>query len=232
MWLINSFRFFPDEERTPEPKPRWNPRPEQIRILEAIFNSGTVNPPRDEIRRIRAQLQEFGQVGDANVFYWFQNRKSRSKHKQQRHLGSGKRRAPPVYPAAGLAQASPSSSSDKSSSNENKSLSLAPSAAASSQPFLQGFMTAEPLLFTAPTHGICFPADLSQSVGECSGDLLGDVMAINRGRSIKDDEKLQPQISYPAPDLTTASAHHVSQGMYTHSPLPQHFSKSPLANFR
>lgn len=73
------------EERSPEPKPRWNPKPEQIRILEAIFNSGMVNPPREEIRKIRAQLQEYGQVGDANVFYWFQNRKSRSKHKL-RHL--------------------------------------------------------------------------------------------------------------------------------------------------
>ena len=52
------------EERTPEPKPRWNPKPEQIRILEAIFNSGMVNPPRDEIRKIRVQLQEYGQVGD------------------------------------------------------------------------------------------------------------------------------------------------------------------------
>ncbi|KAF0927202.1 hypothetical protein E2562_031004 [Oryza meyeriana var. granulata] len=67
--------------RNPEPKPRWNPRPEQIRILEGIFNSGMVNPPRDEIRRIRLQLQEYGQVGDANVFYWFQNRKSRTKNK-------------------------------------------------------------------------------------------------------------------------------------------------------
>lgn len=48
-----------------------------------------VNPPRDEIRKIRAQLQEYGQVGDANVFYWFQNRKSRSKHKL-RHLQTSK----------------------------------------------------------------------------------------------------------------------------------------------
>lgn len=71
------------EEKGPEPKPRWNPKPEQIRILEAIFNSGMVNPPRDEIRKIRAQLQEYGQVGDANVFYWFQNRKSRTKHKNR-----------------------------------------------------------------------------------------------------------------------------------------------------
>uniref|UniRef100_A0A804NRF1 Homeobox domain-containing protein n=1 Tax=Zea mays TaxID=4577 RepID=A0A804NRF1_MAIZE len=69
------------EERTPDPKPRWNPRPEQIRILEAIFNSGMVNPPREEIPRIRMRLQEYDQVGDANFFYWFQNRKSRSKNK-------------------------------------------------------------------------------------------------------------------------------------------------------
>uniref|UniRef100_A0ACD5TDT9 Uncharacterized protein n=1 Tax=Avena sativa TaxID=4498 RepID=A0ACD5TDT9_AVESA len=64
-----------------ETKPRWNPRPEQIRILEGIFNSGVVNPPRDEIRRIRLRLQEYGHVADANVFYWFQNRKSRTKNK-------------------------------------------------------------------------------------------------------------------------------------------------------
>ncbi|KAM2928412.1 hypothetical protein COP2_035662 [Malus domestica] len=43
---------------SPEPKPRWNPKPEQIRILEAIFNFEVVNPPRDEIRKIRAQMQE------------------------------------------------------------------------------------------------------------------------------------------------------------------------------
>ncbi|CAL0300921.1 unnamed protein product [Lupinus luteus] len=49
-----------------------------------------VNPPRDEIRKIRAQLQEYGQVGDANVFYWFQNRKSRSKHKLRQQLQNSK----------------------------------------------------------------------------------------------------------------------------------------------
>ncbi|KAL1206323.1 WUSCHEL-related homeobox 8 [Cardamine amara subsp. amara] len=64
-----------------DPKPRWNPKPEQLRILESIFNSGTINPPREEIQRIRIQLQEYGQIGDANVFYWFQNRKSRAKNK-------------------------------------------------------------------------------------------------------------------------------------------------------
>ncbi|CAK7350489.1 unnamed protein product [Dovyalis caffra] len=117
------------EERSPEPKPRWNPKPEQIRILEAIFNSGMVNPPRDEIRKIRAQLQEYGQVGDANVFYWFQNRKSRSKHKL-RNLQNSKQQSsqqqhitpPNTNPASATltAPSSSSSSSEKSSPNGSK----------------------------------------------------------------------------------------------------------------
>ncbi|KAI3697894.1 hypothetical protein L6452_30997 [Arctium lappa] len=106
------------EERSPEPKPRWNPKPEQIRILESIFNSGMVNPPRDEIRKIRAQLQEYGQVGDANVFYWFQNRKSRSKHKNRHLQKSQNHQLLPVSSAANtkVATTSSSSSSEKSSS--------------------------------------------------------------------------------------------------------------------
>jgi Homeodomain len=47
-----------------------------------------VNPPREEIRKIRIQLQQYGQVGDANVFYWFQNRKSRTKNKHRHLLSS------------------------------------------------------------------------------------------------------------------------------------------------
>ncbi|XP_078429415.1 WUSCHEL-related homeobox 8-like [Wolffia australiana] len=113
------------EERNPDPKPRWNPKPEQIRILEAIFNSGMVNPPRDEIRRIRNQLQEYGQVGDANVFYWFQNRKSRSKQKQRHHHAtrpplcrSSNATAVATQPAAPPATSSSSSSSEKSTNSE------------------------------------------------------------------------------------------------------------------
>jgi len=68
-----------DEEITPGPRPRWIPKPEQIRILEAIFNSGITGPRRDEIKKIREQIEEFGQVCDASVFYWFQNRKYRGK---------------------------------------------------------------------------------------------------------------------------------------------------------
>ncbi|XP_022721102.1 WUSCHEL-related homeobox 9-like [Durio zibethinus] len=111
------------EERSRDTKPRWNPKPEQIRILEAIFNSGMVNPPRDEIRKIRAQLQDYSQVGDANVFYWFQNRKSRSKHKQ-RNLQNSKQQSqqnqqtqqtPTTNITTITAPSSSSSSSEKSS---------------------------------------------------------------------------------------------------------------------
>ncbi|KAL5197494.1 hypothetical protein ABZP36_001006 [Zizania latifolia] len=62
---------------------RWTPKPEQILILESIFNSGMVNPPKDETVRIRKMLERFGAVGDANVFYWFQNRRSRSRRRQR-----------------------------------------------------------------------------------------------------------------------------------------------------
>ncbi|EEC79703.1 WUSCHEL-related homeobox 12 [Oryza sativa Japonica Group] len=139
--------------RNPEPKPRWNPRPEQIRILEGIFNSGMVNPPRDEIRRIRLQLQEYGQVGDANVFYWFQNRKSRTKNKlraagHHHHHGRAaalpRASAPPstniVLPSAAAAApltpprrhllAATSSSSSSSDRSSGSSKSVKPAAAA------------------------------------------------------------------------------------------------------
>ncbi|MCL7043287.1 hypothetical protein MKW94_015496 [Papaver nudicaule] len=66
---------------------RWTPKPEQILILESIFNSGMVNPPKDETVRIRKLLEKFGAVGDANVFYWFQNRRSRSRRRQRGGMG-------------------------------------------------------------------------------------------------------------------------------------------------
>ncbi|KQK09100.1 WUSCHEL-related homeobox 7 [Brachypodium distachyon] len=97
--------FSGPEERNTDPKPRWNPRPEQIRILEALFNSGMANPPRDEIPRIRMKLQEYGPVGDANVFYWFQNRKSRSKNKLLRAAGSGAASRAGAAPARACAPA-------------------------------------------------------------------------------------------------------------------------------
>lgn len=71
------------EQRNEPVRSRWTPKPEQILILESIFNSGMVNPPKDETIRIRKLLEKFGSVGDANVFYWFQNRRSRSRRRQR-----------------------------------------------------------------------------------------------------------------------------------------------------
>ncbi|XWS64925.1 hypothetical protein CRYUN_Cryun05aG0046100 [Craigia yunnanensis] len=73
----------PGSERSEPVRSRWTPKPEQILILESIFNSGMVNPPKDETVRIRKVLEQFGSVGDANVFYWFQNRRSRSRRRQR-----------------------------------------------------------------------------------------------------------------------------------------------------
>ncbi|RWW13398.1 hypothetical protein BHE74_00010389 [Ensete ventricosum] len=92
---------------------RWTPKPEQILILESIFNSGMVNPPKDETVRIRKLLEQFGSVGDANVFYWFQNRRSRSRRRQrqlQASLMADPRAAGVVQHAGGAATSSPSNS--------------------------------------------------------------------------------------------------------------------------
>ncbi|CAI9779593.1 unnamed protein product [Fraxinus pennsylvanica] len=72
-----------ETERNEPVRSRWTPKPEQILILESIFNSGMVNPPKNETVRIRKLLEKFGSVSDANVFYWFQNRRSRSRRRQR-----------------------------------------------------------------------------------------------------------------------------------------------------
>lgn len=79
---------------------RWTPKPEQILILESIFNRGMVNPPKEETIRIRKLLEKFGAVGDANVFYWFQNRRSRSRRRQRQLQASlaATGASPPLVP--------------------------------------------------------------------------------------------------------------------------------------
>jgi hypothetical protein len=207
------------EERSPEPKPRWNPKPEQIRILEAIFNSGMVNPPRDEIRKIRAQLQEYGQVGDANVFYWFQNRKSRSKHKL-RNLQNSKQQITPSttkpVTASLTAPSSLSSSSEKSSPKVSKrtlSLSSPPFIDASNSPNssvsqtyfqAQNEFVSEPFFFpvqqtggetVAFTQGFCF-SELSNlvhvqdhTVGPCPSLLLSEITNSSASKKANHEER-------------------------------------------
>ncbi|KAK2972892.1 hypothetical protein RJ640_030009 [Escallonia rubra] len=196
------------EERSPEPKPRWNPKPEQIRILEAIFNSGMVNPPRDEIRKIRAQLQEYGQVGDANVFYWFQNRKSRSKHKN-RHLQTTKSAASTTTVAAATtaAPSSSSSSSEKSKSSPKAAANatavdaLNSPTASVNQPYYQahaGEFLPEPFFFPVQQQQqqkFYLPecAVVDQTVGSSSGFLLTDLMMNHVSSKKIEDEKMKLQ---------------------------------------
>ncbi|RZS04625.1 hypothetical protein BHM03_00034983 [Ensete ventricosum] len=61
-------RSFPDGTVTAPVRTRWTPNAEQMLILESIFNSGMVNPSKDETARIRRLLEQFGPVGDVNVF--------------------------------------------------------------------------------------------------------------------------------------------------------------------
>ncbi|KAL5575333.1 hypothetical protein UlMin_017032 [Ulmus minor] len=201
------------EERSPEPKPRWNPKPEQIRILEAIFNSGMVNPPRDEIRKIRAQLQEYGQVGDANVFYWFQNRKSRSKHKL-RHLQNSAQaqQTPPPSITSAAPSSSSSSSSEKPSPKAPPSRAFSmgfsnitdvlnsPNGSVNQTLFQTNEFLAEPFYFPVTqtntgSTGFCFP-EISNvvhhhhvtehNIGPCTSLLLSEIMNHGNGTSKKD----------------------------------------------
>ncbi|KAK3020281.1 hypothetical protein RJ639_047721 [Escallonia herrerae] len=228
------------EERSPEPKPRWNPKPEQIRILEAIFNSGMVNPPRDEIRKIRAQLQEYGQVGDANVFYWFQNRKSRSKHKN-RHLQTTKSAATPTTVAAATtaAPSSSSSSSEKSKSSPKAAANatgvdaLNSPTASVNQPFYQahaGEFLPEPFFF--PVHqqqqpGFYFPecAVVDQTVGSSSGFLLTDLMMnhVSSSKKIEDEKmKLQQLLGYTVSTVPASTSSIVPPTTLTVPPTISH----------
>ncbi|KAH9307804.1 hypothetical protein KI387_035715, partial [Taxus chinensis] len=52
-------------------------------VLEGVFHSGVTNPSTHEISRITTELQQFGQLRESNVYYWFQNRKAKTKKKQR-----------------------------------------------------------------------------------------------------------------------------------------------------
>lgn len=243
-FLIYFFRRL--EERSPEPKPRWNPRPEQIRILEAIFNSGMVNPPRDEIRKIRAKLQEYGQVGDANVFYWFQNRKSRSKHKQ-RHLQAKSQQQ--------QNNSSSSSSSDKSSPNSLTfsigssnvmDLLNSPTSSVNQQNYDEFLSNEQPFFFTvqpppapiaqthdhsAMTQGFCFPDSTTFSQSSSAlfpSEWMGISQAPNISKKVENEKmNLQSQLmsytvtSTVSPPATTSTIPAISniQGN-SHTPSP------------
>lgn len=62
---------------------RWTPTPVQLQILERIFDQGTGTPSKQKIKDITSELSQHGQISETNVYNWFQNRRARSKRKQQ-----------------------------------------------------------------------------------------------------------------------------------------------------
>nr|XP_017234213.1 PREDICTED: WUSCHEL-related homeobox 9-like isoform X2 [Daucus carota subsp. sativus] len=182
-------------EKAPEPKPRWNPKPEQIRILEGIFNSGMVTPPRDEIRRIRAQLEEYGEIGDANVFYWFQNKKSRSKNKKTSNFLNSttkSRKRTVSKPNTSQLSYTSSSSSDKSlqKSSPGEFMPEPYSFHASQSTLVGGAIAGNAAVGTPLIRGLCSPQVISSNVdyvaqynnsrhnlSECHGQTYGKCSA-------------------------------------------------------
>ncbi|KAJ0978110.1 hypothetical protein J5N97_013584 [Dioscorea zingiberensis] len=162
------------KERSPaeQVRSRWTPKPEQILILESIFNSGMVNPPKDETVRIRKLLEKFGTVGDANVFYWFQNRRSRSR-RRRRQLQAG------LAAASGAAMYEPSSSSTSSTSSSSSSCgaffacysttSASSSSSSSSSSSLIGDDSADDLFSISRQMGLIEMN--SQNSGFCASDV-------------------------------------------------------------
>ncbi|VVA91389.1 unnamed protein product [Arabis nemorensis] len=64
---------------------RWNPTPEQMMVLQEVYSSGMRTPTTQQIQEIATKLQKYGRIEGKNVFYWFQNHKSRERLKRRRH---------------------------------------------------------------------------------------------------------------------------------------------------
>uniref|UniRef100_A0A6N2KFS3 Homeobox domain-containing protein n=1 Tax=Salix viminalis TaxID=40686 RepID=A0A6N2KFS3_SALVM len=194
------------EERSPEPKPRWNPKPEQIRDIGSNLQFWMVNPPRDEIRKIRAQLQEYGQVGDANVFYWFQNRKSRSKHKL-RNFSKQQQMTPSTTKPVTATLTAPSSlsSSSERSSPKHKRICVrtfffpVQQTGGETAAFAQGFCFSE-------LSNVVHVQD--HTVGPCTSLLLNEITNSSASKKVNHEDKnrkMEPQLSYTATSQVTHS---------------------------
>lgn len=62
---------------------RWTPSQTQLQILEKLFQQGNGTPTKQRIKEISTELSQYGQISETNVYNWFQNRRARTKRKQQ-----------------------------------------------------------------------------------------------------------------------------------------------------
>ncbi|XP_024008066.1 WUSCHEL-related homeobox 6 [Eutrema salsugineum] len=90
----------PNKEREKYMQSRWNPTPEQMMVLEEVYSSGTRTPTTQQIQEIASKLQKYGRIEGKNVFYWFQNHKSRERLKRRRSDQQGEVAINNVHEAA------------------------------------------------------------------------------------------------------------------------------------
>lgn len=62
---------------------RWTPSQTQLHILERLFEQESGTPNKQRIKEITVELSQHGQISETNVYNWFQNRRARTKRKQQ-----------------------------------------------------------------------------------------------------------------------------------------------------
>ncbi|KAI5068345.1 hypothetical protein GOP47_0016690 [Adiantum capillus-veneris] len=62
---------------------RWTPSQTQLQILENLFQQGNGTPSKQRIKEISVELSQYGPISETNVYNWFQNRRARTKRKQQ-----------------------------------------------------------------------------------------------------------------------------------------------------
>ncbi|XP_062111129.1 WUSCHEL-related homeobox 6 isoform X2 [Humulus lupulus] len=70
---------------------RWTPTPEQLLVLEELYQHGKRTPTAQQIQEITTMLRRFGKIEGKNVFYWFQNHKARDKRKRRKLLEAAAR---------------------------------------------------------------------------------------------------------------------------------------------
>ncbi|WCJ44723.1 WUSCHEL related homeobox 13 [Euphorbia peplus] len=75
-FLSYSFHKIPSRQR-------WAPKQAQLQILESIFEENNATPGRQRIKEITSELKIHGPITETNVYNWFQNRRARTKRKQQ-----------------------------------------------------------------------------------------------------------------------------------------------------